>query len=141
MSNRIDRELALPTSPAVVWQALTDPQWLAQWLADEVCLDLRPGGEAEFHIGDVVKRGWVEEVTPPELGGASAGSVGRLAFWWAAGDEPATRVELTLVPSKDGGTRVRVVEARPLELLDLVGIPLTRPGGARYHGPALVAAS
>lgn len=136
MSNRIDRELALPTAPSAVWRALTDPQWLARWLADEVSLDLRPGGEAEFRIGEVVKRGWVEEVTPPDPRGTSSG---RIAFWWAEEDEPATRVELTLTPLQDGRTRVRVVEARPLELLDLVGIPLTGPGGARYHGPALVA--
>ncbi len=36
-------------------------------------------------------------------------------------------------------TRLRIVETRPLEVLDLVGIPLPGHGGARY-GPALVAA-
>jgi hypothetical protein len=63
----------------------------------------------------------------------------RLAFWWSSDDEPATRVELTLEPDADGGTRLRVVESRPLDVLDLVGIPLGRTGGASF-GPALIAA-
>ena len=64
---------------------------------------------------------------------------GRLVFWWAQDGEPASRVELELTPSDGGGSLLRVVEARPLEVLDLVGIPLQRPGGSAY-GPALVAA-
>ncbi|MGH2888649.1 MAG: hypothetical protein ACRDNJ_03375, partial [Solirubrobacteraceae bacterium] len=78
--------------------------------------------------------GWVEEVTPP----AGARGEGRLAFWWAEGDEPASRVELTVIPV-EGGARLRVRETRPLHVLDLVGIPLGGSGGATY-GPALVAA-
>ncbi len=149
MTDRIERELELPAAPGEVWQALTDPDWLSQWLADEVMLDLRPGGEARFRIGDQVRSGWVEEISPPgggALPGAGTGSDvvpgagGRLVFWWAQDDEPASRVALTLMPSEDGGTRLRVVEARPLEILDLVGMPLPGLGGATY-GPALVAAA
>src|SRR5690606_5332281 len=42
----------------------------------------------------------VEDVEPGE----------RLTFWWWAGDEPPTHVELTLEPAV-GGTRVVVVES------------------------------
>ena len=35
------------------------------WLADEVELELRPGGDASFRIGDEVRTGWVEEVRAP----------------------------------------------------------------------------
>jgi hypothetical protein len=48
-------------------------------------------------------------------------------------------VELVLSPTDRGTTWLRIVETRPLEILDLVGIPLPGPGGAHY-GPALVAA-
>src|ERR1039457_5642738 len=48
MTDRIERELVLPASPGDVWRALTDPDWLSQWLADEVTLELRPGGDARF---------------------------------------------------------------------------------------------
>ena len=91
-------------------------------------LDLRPGGDASFRSAEEIKSGWVEEVLEP----------GRLAFWWAVDGELASRVELTL--REDGAhTRLRVVETRPLEMLDLVGLPLPGIGGATY-GPALVAA-
>ena len=46
MTDLIERELSLPGTPAQLWTALTDPEWLSCWLADEVALELRPGGEA-----------------------------------------------------------------------------------------------
>jgi uncharacterized protein YndB with AHSA1/START domain len=124
MAERIERELLIDASPEDVWEAITSEGWLA----DEVTLDLVPGGDAEFRTRDEVKSGWVEDVHAPD----------RLAFWWAVDGEPATRVELTLSPA-DELTRLRVVETRPLELLDLVGTPLPGVGG-RTFGPALVAA-
>jgi uncharacterized protein YndB with AHSA1/START domain len=137
MTDLIERELELPASPAEVWQALTDPAWLSVWLADEVALELRPGGDARFLIGDRVRTGWVEEVTAPG-GDRNDGYSARLAFWWADDEEPASRVELALTATEHG-TRLRVVETRPLEVLDLVGIPLPGAGGTSF-GPALVAA-
>lgn len=136
MTDAIHREMDLDASPREVWTALTDPAWLASWLADAVALELWPGGEAHFEIGDRVRTGWVEEVTAPAED-EDAGA-GRLAFWWAEGDEPASRVELSLEPL-EAGTRLRVVETRPLQALDLVGVPLPGQDGRRY-GPALVAA-
>ena len=133
MSDRIERWIELPTSVERAWQAVTDPDWLALWLADEICLDPRPGGEARFQIGAETRTGWVEEVSPPDDRGA-----GRLAFWWAVKEEPASRVELTLTAIESDSTLLRVVESRPLDVLDLVGTPLRGHGGATY-GPALVA--
>jgi uncharacterized protein YndB with AHSA1/START domain len=134
MTDKIERELVLPASPSEVWEALTDPAWLALWLADEVTLELEPGGEAHFRIGEQVRSGWVEEISPPDAHG------GRLAFWWSEANQPASRVELALTPIEPGATRVRVIETRPLEILDLVGMPVPGLGGATY-GPALVAAA
>ena len=124
MAERIEREVLIDATPEDVWETITGEGWLA----DEVTLDLVPGGDAEFRTRDEVKSGWVEDVHAPD----------RLAFWWAADGEPATRVELTLSPA-DELTRLRVVETRPLELLDLVGTPLPGVAGPTY-GPALVAA-
>ena len=142
MTDRIQRELKLDALPEAVWQAVTDPAWLADWLADEVLLELWPGGEARFRIGVEIRTGWVEEVSPPRPGspGDRGGGVGRLAFWWAPDGEPASRVELQLTPIDGEATRLRVVETRPLEILDLVGVPLPGQGGSAY-GPALVAAA
>jgi uncharacterized protein YndB with AHSA1/START domain len=125
MAFRIERDLVLDADVEEVWDAITRDGWLA----DEVHLELRPGGDAFFRSAETTKTGWIEEALAPA----------KLAFWWATDDQPASRVELTLAEDPDGGTRLRVVESRPLEVLDLVGIPLSRLGGASY-GPALVAA-
>jgi hypothetical protein len=132
MTDRIERELLLPARPDEVWEVVTGPGWLA----DQVQLDLVPGGEAHFSSSESVKTGWVEEALPPEL---AANRRGRLSFWWAEGDDPATRVELTLEPAGEDTTLLRVLETRPLDLLDLVGTPI-RGAGGQYFGPALVAA-
>jgi uncharacterized protein YndB with AHSA1/START domain len=124
MSDRIERELVVEAPAETVWEAVTGDGWLA----DEVDFDLRPGGDATFRSAEGTKSGWVEEASAPS----------RLAFWWAADGEPATRVELTL-DGDDDSTRLRVVETRPLDVLDLVGMPLPRIGGPTF-GPALVAA-
>src|ERR671938_558423 len=107
MSERVRREVLLPASVQDVWDAVIGDGWLA----DEVRLDLRPGGEAYFGLPSGVKTGWIEEVVLPGAGvlpgesGPDAGAVlpgrggpdrARLTFWWARDDEPASRVELTL---------------------------------------------
>jgi uncharacterized protein YndB with AHSA1/START domain len=120
MTDRVERELELDAPTEDVWEAVTSDGFIAE----EVALDLRPGGEARF--GD--KAGWVEEALAPT----------RLTFWWADGDEPASRVELTLEPLDGDRTRLRVIETRPLDRLDLIGVPMTRIGGPAF-GPALVA--
>src|ERR1700731_4774655 len=66
MTERIERELVLEASPSEVWHAVTDGEWLAEWLADEVSLELVPGGEAWFRFGETVRTGWVEEIAPPD---------------------------------------------------------------------------
>jgi uncharacterized protein YndB with AHSA1/START domain len=124
MGERIEREVLLPASPEAVWDAVTSDGWLAE----RVSLDLRPGGEAEFESADGVRQGWVEDVCAPE----------RLSFWWSEGDEPASRVEIR-IDAREESTRLRIVESRPLEVLDLIGVPLPGAGGATF-GPALVAA-
>ncbi|HLI61636.1 MAG TPA: SRPBCC family protein [Solirubrobacteraceae bacterium] len=136
MTDRIERVCDLDAAPRAVWRALTDPAWLASWLADEAELELEPGGEARFVVDGRERSGWVEEVVAPAGGGA-----GRLSFWWQEEGEPASRVSFVLEPT-ERGTRLRIVETRPLEVLDLVGVPLRDAGGAgrQSFGPALVAA-
>jgi uncharacterized protein YndB with AHSA1/START domain len=125
----IERELVIDASPADVWEVITAPGWLA----DQVEFELSPGAEARFGSGSDLKSGWVEEVAPPE---SDRGHRGRLVFWWGVPGEPASRVEVTLEP-ECAATRVRVIETRPLEVLDLTGIPLPGQGGS-IHGPAML---
>jgi len=133
MTDRIERELLVEASPTEVWTVVTGPGWLAT----EVEIDPVPGGEARFRSGEELRSGWIEEIRPPD---GTYGSTARLVFWWAAGEEPASRVELTVECAGEDCTLVRVVEARPLDMLDVVGIPLPGSGGATY-GPALLVAA
>jgi uncharacterized protein YndB with AHSA1/START domain len=132
LTERLDRDVLVHAPADRVWEVVTG----SDWLADEVQLDLVPGGEAQFGSEADSRTGWVEEAIAPA---DDPDGSGRLVFWWGSGDEPATRVELTLEPEGEDATRLRVTETRPLELLDLVGIPL--PGGGEIHGPAMLVAA
>ena len=126
---RIDRDVLIPASPDDVWTVITGHGWLAE----QVELELTPGGDARFSDPGSERTGWVEEARAP-----SADGQGRLVFWWGPEGEPATRVELTLAPHGETSTRLWVVESRPLEALDLVGLPLPGQGGMT-RGPAMLA--
>lgn len=130
MIDQVTREAWIEASADEVWPVVTGDGWLAE----SVTLDLRPGGEAAFDE----RSGWIEEVRVPRRDGDQP-TRGRLVYWWAVDGEPASRVTIDL-DERDGRTRVRVCEARPLELLDLVGLPLRGAGGQSSFGPALVAA-
>jgi hypothetical protein len=131
MSDRYEREVLLPAETSEVWEVVTGPGWLA----DEVALDLTPGGEASFCSEDGERSGWIEEVSAPD----GVHEPGHLTFWWAASGEPASRVELVLEPAGTGRSQLSIVETRPLDVLDVTGIPIDLPGGSAF-GPCLVAA-
>src|SRR5581483_4775207 len=95
----ITREIVLPAPREEVWDALTEPDRLAEWFATEVELDLRPGGGASFRWGNgEERRAVVTEVEPEE----------RLAFSW----EDEGEVEFTLADAAEG-TRLVVRETSP----------------------------
>jgi uncharacterized protein YndB with AHSA1/START domain len=96
------REITLPAPAEDVWRSLAEPAWLG----DDAEIELRPDGEVR--AGD--RTGFVEEADEPR----------RLVFWWSAPDEEASRVELDLEEAEEG-TRVRVTESRPLEMLSARG--------------------
>jgi uncharacterized protein YndB with AHSA1/START domain len=129
MSERVTRELLVPAPIEAVWREIIG----GGWLAEEVELDLRPGGAARFRSAEGDRSGWIEEARPP--GRRSA----RLAFWWEREGAPATRVELSLTAEADETTLVRVCETRPLDALDLIATPLPGQSGNGY-GPVLLAA-
>ena len=121
----VHRAVVLPVSRAEAWRAVTDPDALACWLADEVELDARAGGAASFRWDDGSARvGVVNELTEQR----------RIAFRWRAvgedddgvadrarvlaggpDDDGESLVELTL-DDVEGGTRVSVVEVQTSSL-------------------------
>lgn len=95
----ITREIVLPTTREDAWEALTDPERLEEWFANEVSLELREGGTAEFRWADgAVRRGAVTTVREEEL------------LVLRFDDESV--VELTLTDAV-GGTAVHVRETAP----------------------------
>lgn len=111
----VEREVTFPAEPAEVWEALTDPERLEEWFANDVELDARPGGEGVFRWENgEERRAVVRELDEPR----------RLVLEWD--DEGQVVIELG---AEEGGTRVRVVETAPdfaaaLELHALAWAPV-----------------
>ena len=123
---RVERETLLPADPDEVWDALTDEDRLAEWLAPEVELEPFEGGEIAVRDGDDERTGTVETVIEREL----------LTFTWSRpGDEPS-RVEW-IVEAIPAGTRFTVVEtAGPRALAGAAWRPrLARLGRALALAP------
>jgi uncharacterized protein YndB with AHSA1/START domain len=96
---QIERDVVFPAGPDEVWEALTEPERLEEWFANEVELDARPGGEGVFRWGDGdERRAVVREAEPGE----------RLVLDW----DDAGQVVLEL-EEVEGGTRLHVVETSP----------------------------
>jgi uncharacterized protein YndB with AHSA1/START domain len=121
MHDEVERETVVAATPEEAWRAVIE----SDWLGERAELDPTPGGD----VSAGGRTGFVEEVDAPQ----------RLSFWWGADGEDATRVEVELEEA-DGGTRVRVVESRPLAVLDAYGSDLGAAIGVT-SGPQAVAAT
>jgi uncharacterized protein YndB with AHSA1/START domain len=95
----IRKEIVLPASRDDVWEALTEPDRLEDWFANEVDLDLRPGGGASFRWSNGEERNATVIEVEPER---------RLSFVW----DDEGEVEFTLDDDVDG-TRLVIVESSP----------------------------
>jgi uncharacterized protein YndB with AHSA1/START domain len=96
----VRREIDFPVSPDELWEALTDPEQLEEWFANDVELDARPGGAGVFRWEDgEERRATVVEAEPRE----------RLVLDW---DDEGGEVELSLEET-EAGTRLHVRESSP----------------------------
>ncbi len=95
----IRRVVVLPAEREEVWSALTDPERLEEWFANEVELDARPGGAGVFRWDNGEERRAVVELLEPEE---------RLELTL---DDDGS-VAFTLEDDPDG-TRLTVVESAP----------------------------
>ena len=114
MTNKIQRELILPQPPPEVWQALTDPATLAQWMYPNDFVP-RIGHTFTFRVppnpripDGVLIHCQVLECDPPT----------RLVFSWSAGTLNNTQVSYRLEPHP-AGTRL---------LFEHANFDLTIPG-------------
>ncbi len=97
----VRRETVFEAERDEVWHALTDPERLREWFANDVELDVRPGGAGTFRWGDgSVRYARVERVEEArEL---------EILWWDEDGGESVVSISLA---DCDDGTRVRVVES------------------------------
>ncbi len=95
----VTRTVVLPVTREEAWEALTEPERLREWFANDVERDVRPGGEGMFRWDNgESRRAVVDEVAEGE----------RLVLRW----EDDSRVELEL-DDAPAGTRVLVRETSP----------------------------
>jgi uncharacterized protein YndB with AHSA1/START domain len=130
----VTREIVFPASPDEVWEALTDPEQLEEWFANDVELDAREGGDGVFRWDDgEVRRAKVLVVEPGE----------RLVLDW----DDEGEVEFTLEEVEEG-TRLLVRESTPefstaleLRALAFTYALKTRPGASSTRSPIPTAAT
>ena len=91
----VTREVVLEAPVEEVWSALTEAEQLERWFANEVELELEPGGKGVFRWADGEERYAVVEIVETER---------RFEFTW---DDSHVYIELETVPA---GTRVLVRE-------------------------------
>lgn len=91
----IQREIVVAAPVEEVWAAVTESERLEEWFANDVELELEPGGAGVFRWDDGEERHAVVQEIVPER---------RFAFTWDEG-----HVEIDLV-EVDEGTRIRVTE-------------------------------
>jgi uncharacterized protein YndB with AHSA1/START domain len=95
----VRREILVETDPRHVWEALTNPALLEQWLAEDVDIDPREGGRIRASDGGGGRTGLVERAEPPRL---------LVLRWWDEAGFGST-VAIT-VDAVARGSRVTVVE-------------------------------
>ncbi len=100
----VEREATLGCSPERLWEALTDPESVSEWLGATVEWEMTPGGGIHTRDAEGNERGGViDDVAPGR----------RLRFrWWPVGDEgQATEVTYVVEPL-DAGAHLLVTERR-----------------------------
>lgn len=110
---RNDRDVAVASaeidaSPERVFEALTVPETMSQWLSPKSKVDLRVGGEYSF--------GWTQEKdgVPEPAGPRKILEVEpnrKLTYDWYYGDEPPTQATWTIEAASGGKTRLTVTHS------------------------------
>lgn len=127
MEDQVTRHVKIDATPAVVWDAITDPRQLAAWFGAQADVDLRLGGAVRFRWpeGRPERRGLVIELDPPH----------RLAFRWrelrtsAVGLSAADATVVTFTLEREGdGTGITVTESNGLLAPDTPPLAMAERG-------------
>lgn len=101
----IRRQLHIPASPELLWEALTDPEHLQGWFGGVFTWELTEGSPLHFRGDDgESRRGMIDAVRDGR----------HLRFSWWPEEQPEDASEVSyLIEPEDGGARLTVQE-RPL---------------------------
>ena len=97
---QVRREVLLTAELEEVWDALTKPEALRAWFANDAELVLAPGGSGRFRWDDGSQRDAVVEAVEEQR---------VLVFRWGTSAEDESRVEIVLEQVEEG-TQVSVTE-------------------------------
>jgi len=97
---QVRREVLLAAEVEEVWDALTNPEALRAWFANDAELVAAPGGRGHFRWGDGSQRDAVVEAVEEQR---------VLVFRWGTSPEDESRVEIALEQVGEG-IRVSVTE-------------------------------
>jgi uncharacterized protein YndB with AHSA1/START domain len=102
----LERRVELDASADVVWDLIARPERLAEWLADDVDVEIVPGA-----TGTIVDDGAARFVHVDRVEHGRS-----VAFTWWEHDRPGfvSQVELRVVPSTDGASALEIVETMRL---------------------------
>jgi uncharacterized protein YndB with AHSA1/START domain len=102
-SESVEGEAVFPVSVDELWDALTDPQSVADWFGATVTWELTPGGDLEVHYGEGnARRGVIGEVLPYR----------RLRYWWWPVEDDQQVSEVTYALEPRGAETVLIVTER-----------------------------
>jgi uncharacterized protein YndB with AHSA1/START domain len=114
MPDKIEREITIQAPVAIVWEVITKPEYISQWLGAHLEIDLRQGGKGTLVWSESLQAPLeIVEINKPHL----------FSFWWVAPDEETrptrqqTLVEFRLT-EEGAQTKVRLTESG-FEKLDI----------------------
>lgn len=80
MTDKIEREISIQAPIATVWDVITKPEYISQWLESQVEIDMRPGGKGRLIWSEEIEASLeIVEIEKPHL----------FSFLWVAPDEEA----------------------------------------------------
>jgi uncharacterized protein YndB with AHSA1/START domain len=108
-SESVEREVVFPVSVDELWDALTDPEAVADWFGATVTWEVTPGSDFEAHNGEGhARRGVIHEVLTHR----------RLRYrWWPAGDDQQVSEVIYVLEPRGPESLLVVTERRvgPME--------------------------
>ena len=98
-SRRVELVRLYPFAIEKVWQAITDPELVAQWFAD-FTIDPIEGGRIELNFGKVLVTGSIKTMMPPYV----------FSYTWEQDGETTSIVQFDLMRMSENETHLTIIQ-------------------------------